>query len=466
MLPRFTIFRRFHSTGSVLPNKTIRSLLSSPSSETVTVYGWIRTLRAQKTVSFAEITDGTTSASLQAVLTPDIAKPLSTGACVRLDGRLIPSRGTGQQVELEVNKVQVLGECDSTYPLQKKRHSIEFLREWAHLRPRSRLGGGMMRLRDKAAACFHSYLRGQEFIGVHTPILTSHDCEGGGEVFTALPQQKLVDYEKGNESSFFGAPAYLTVSGQLQAEMLASALSRVYTFGPTFRAEPSLTSRHLSEFWMLEVEIAFINLTQLLDVAEGCVQAVVRDLLTNHSEELRLFEKWVDPSLRARLERTLQPFARITYSEAIDILQKSKGSFEFPVEWGLPLQSEHERYLAESHIEGPVFVTDYPHSLKPFYMRRNSSEDTVACADLLVPKVGELMGGSMREERMDELLASLKDHGLSEAEYSWYLDLRRYGSAPHGGFGIGFERFMMFVTGVDSVRDVIPLPRYSGHCKY
>lgn len=347
-----------------------------------------------------------------------------------------------------------------SYPLQKKRHSLEFLRTINHLRPRGNTGASVLRIRSAAAEGFRHFFAAHEFTQVDTPILTSNDCEGGGEVFQIAGGKE--------QAGFFGKPAYLTVSGQLHAEMMATALSRVYTFGPVFRAEASLTSRHLAEFWMLEAELAFIDkLAPLLDVTEASVQGATRHVMQKCADELQFFNKFVDKSLLERLERSIEkPFVRMTYTEAIDVLQRAKTHFEFPTTWGSSLQSEHERYLASDYCGRPVFVTDYPTEHKPFYMRANDDGKTVACFDLLLPKIGELVGGSMREERYAPLEAKMRAADMNMEDYQWYLDLRKYGTAPHGGYGIGFERFLLWLTGLENVREVVPVPRWVNHCKY
>ncbi|KAI8378019.1 uncharacterized protein BYT42DRAFT_572451 [Radiomyces spectabilis] len=445
----------------LFPTRTIQSLLSGDSTTgtDVVVRGWVRSVRKQKQVSFANINDGSNLKGIQAILSEADANKLSTGACIELKGTLANSPGKEQSKELQVTACKVLGECDGSYPLQKKRHTLEFLRTIGHLRARGNTGSAVLRMRNAAGEGIHKFFAEQEFVQVNTPIFTSHDCEGGGEVFQVLPKD------------FFKKPVYLTVSGQLHAEIMASALSRVYTFGPVFRAEESLTSRHLAEFWMLEAEMTFIDqLDQLLDVTEASVQDTTRHVLDKCAEDVAFFNKWTDPTLLDRLQQTVnRPFVRMTYSEAIDILQRVQDKekrFNFPTTWGSSLQSEHERYLASEYCQSPVFVTDYPVDLKPFYMRANSDEKTVSCFDLLVPGIGELVGGSMREERYDILEGKMKQAKMNMEDYQWYLDLRKYGSAPHGGYGIGFERLMLWLTGLENVREVVPMPRYAGHCKF
>ncbi|CAO3598436.1 unnamed protein product [Absidia cylindrospora] len=449
---------RSYSTKPLFPTKTIRSLLCEPPQTNVTLRGWVRSVRQQKQLSFANINDGSTLKGIQVILNDtQKAARLSTGACVELQGQLTTSPGKEQGMELQVDKLKVLGECDNTYPLQKKRHTLEFMRTINHLRSRANTGSAVLRMRNAAGEGLQKFFADQEFIQVNTPLLTSSDCEGGGEVFSVAP------------SDFFKKPVYLTVSGQLHAEIMATSMGRVYTFGPVFRAEESMTSRHLAEFWMAEAEIAFIDdLDQLLDVTEANIQQTTQHVMDKCYDDVAFFNQWVDKQLLNRLRTSLdKPFVRMTYTEAIDILQRSNKTFQFPTNWGASLQSEHERYLASDECCGrPVFVTDYPKELKPFYMRANPDEKTVGCFDLLLPGIGELVGGSMREDRYDILQHKMEIAGMNCEDYQWYLDLRKYGSAPHGGYGIGFERLMLWLTGLDNVREVVPIPRWAGHCKY
>ncbi|KAI9028092.1 asparaginyl-tRNA synthetase [Phycomyces nitens] len=453
----------------LFPTSTIKSLLASnqPKDSQVLLRGWVRSVRKQKQVCFATVNDGSTLKGIQAILSEDDAKKLSTGACVELKGVLSDSPGQEQSKELQVAGVRVLGECDNTYPLQKKRHSLEFMRNIGHLRARANTGSAVLRVRHAASEGLHQFFASQEFILTNTPILTSGDCEGGGEVFKVTPGSST----PATRDDFFKKPVYLTVSGQLHAEIMASAFSRVYTFGPVFRAEESVTSRHLAEFWMLEAEMSFIDqIDQLLDVTEASIQHTTRHVLDTCAEDLSFFNQWTDKTLLDRLHKSIEkPFVRMTYSEAIDILQRVQDKdkrFEFPTVWGSSLQSEHERYLASEYCGRPVFVTDYPANLKPFYMRANDDGKTVGCFDLLIPGVGELVGGSMREERYDVLSKKMELAGMNAEEYEWYMDLRKYGSAPHGGYGIGFERLLLWLTGLENVREVVPVPRWVGHCKY
>ncbi|KAH8552583.1 asparaginyl-tRNA synthetase [Umbelopsis sp. PMI_123] len=472
--------RRLYTTRQSLP-RTIKAILNekNPVEAPVSINGWIRSVRSQKNVSFANVNDGSNLKGIQAILNNDQAKNLTTGASVKLVGRLVPSPGHEQQHEMQVDQVEVLGESDSTYPLQKKRHTMEYLREIGHLRSRGNTGSAVLRLRNSAVLGFQRFFEQADCANVHTPIITSHDCEGGGEVFKVLPASTYTAQQSSHAmapSEFFRKPVYLTVSGQLHAEILASSMGRVYTLGPVFRAEESQTSRHLAEFWMMEAEIAFIDrLDQLLDFTEECLVYATKYVLENSKEDLEFFNRWTDKTLLARLEKTVtKPFVRMTYSEAIDVLQQAqdtgKVKFEFPITWGSSLQSEHERYLATQHCQHPVFITNYPSHLKPFYMRADNVQDlskqTVGCFDLLIPSIGELIGGSMREERYDILYQKMIDSKMDVEEYKWYLDLRRYGSVPHGGYGLGLERYMLWITGLESVRDVVPMPRHVGSCRY
>ena len=439
-----------------------------------TVRGWVRSRRDSKGgFSFLAINDGSCMASLQVVA--DASLPnyetdilrLSAGASVVVEGELRPSQGAEQAVELLARQVTVTGwvEHPDRYPLQKKRHSLEFLREVAHLRPRSNTIGAVARVRNCLARATHDFFQQQGFLYIHTPIITASDCEGAGEMFSVttldlrhppLDEQGEVDHSE----DFFGRRTALTVSGQLAAETYACALTNVYTFGPTFRAENSNTARHLAEFWMIEPEMAFCDLEGDMDLGEACVKHYFRVALEECADDLAFFNQWVDKSLIATLEHMVNSeFVRLTYTEAIDILEKSGETFEYPVEWGRDLQSEHERYLTEKHLKRPCIVTDYPKGIKAFYMRQNDDGRTVAAMDILAPKIGEIIGGSQREERGDLLEQRMRDCGLEPEDYAWYLDLRRYGTVPHAGFGLGFERLVQFVTGMANIRDVIPFPR-------
>jgi len=445
----------------------------------VWVQGWIRTRRESKTFAFLEVNDGSTIKNLQIIADQqlpgyaDWIKEFTTGSCVGIKGKLVPSQGKGQSVEMQAQQVEVYGTADAeTYPLQKKGHTLEFLREIAHLRARTNTFGAVYRLRNAMAFGVHQYFQDQGFLYLHTPILTGSDTEGAGEMFavTTLPLQQIPKNDTGEidfTQDFFGKPTHLTVSGQLNGETAALALSDIYTFGPTFRAENSNTTRHLAEFWMIEPEMAFYDLTANMDLAEDFLRYLIRIALTQHRDDLDFLTKQYDPDLINRLEFVLNnPFIRITYTEAIDILVSSAKSFEYPVSWGADLQSEHERFLVEEHFASPVIVTDYPKTIKAFYMRQNEDGKTVRAMDILFPGIGEIIGGSQREERYEVLLARIQEMGLSEQDYSWYLDTRRYGSAPHSGFGLGFERLLLFVTGMSNIRDVIPFPRTPGNADF
>ena len=436
----------------------------------VLVQGWVKTRRSSKSVTFVQITDGSTLRDLQIVIDEtnsdhEAASGLTTGCSVSVEGVLVESPGKGQKYEVQAKTLTVLGVSDpETYPLQKKRHSPEFLREIAHLRPRTNTFGAMARVRNSVAYAIHSFFQDRDFQFVQTPIITASDAEGAGSMFQVTTLD-LSDIPKTlgavkHEDDFFGKPAFLTVSGQLEAEIFALALSDVYTFGPTFRAENSTTSRHLAEFWMVEPEVAFCQLDGLTELAEDFLKHLSRHVLNNCQEDLEFFNKWYDDSAIATLEGIADSqFERITYTEAVKLLEESGEKFEFPVNWGTDLQSEHERYLTEQKIQKPVIVTDYPKDIKAFYMRLNDDGETVRAMDVLVPRIGEIIGGSQREERRDVLESRMSEAGISHNEYSWYLDLRSYGTVPHSGFGLGFERTVQFITGVSNIRDVIPFPR-------
>ncbi len=431
--------------------------------EKVTVKGWIRTVRNQKNFSFIEVNDGSSLANLQVVITEntadydEIREKAATGAGVIVSGETVTAPSERQKIEIHAASVTVIGTCDSDYPLQKKRHGFEFLRTIAHLRPRTNTIGAVMRVRNALAFSSHRFFQEQEFLLVHTPIISVSDCEGAGELFRVTTlREGETDFEK----DFFGKPSFLTVSGQLNAEAYALAFSKVYTFGPTFRAENSHTSRHLAEFWMLEPEMAFRDLSDAALLAESYLKYVLKDLLEKQANDLAFFEKFISPGLIDTLQFVVEkPFERITYTEAVDILTKAPRKFEFPVAWGLDLQSEHERYLAEEHFQKPTIVTDYPREMKAFYMRDNDDGRTCAAMDVLVPGIGELIGGAQREDRYDVLRKKMIAKGLDPAVYGWYLDLRKYGGVPHAGFGLGFERLVQYATGMENIRDVIPFPR-------
>jgi asparaginyl-tRNA synthetase len=441
------------------------------------VQGWVRTRRDSKEFSFIELNDGSCLRNLQIIAKntlPNYAEVqrLTTGASITVRGALVASQGKGQSWEVVADEIEIVGASDDSYPLQKKGHTPEFLREIAHLRPRSNLFGAVFRVRSRLAFAIHQFFQERGFVYVHTPIITGSDCEGAGELFrvTSIDPKnppKRADGAINYAQDFFARPTFLTVSGQLEAEAFACALTKVYTFGPTFRAENSNTSRHANEFWMIEPEMAFTDLRGNMDVAEETVKYLIRDIKTNCGEDLGLFSKFVDKELIARLDFVMErPFQRLTYTEAVELLEKSGEKFEFPVEYGANLQSEHERWLTEKHFKCPVTVFDYPKEIKPFYMRLNDDGKTVTAMDVLVPGIGEIVGGSQREERLDVLEENMRRHKMDPADYKWYLDLRRYGTVPHSGFGLGFERMLMFVTGVSNIRDVIPFARTPGSAEF
>lgn len=456
----------------------IKKIQLSDIGETLTVCGWIRTLREQKTFSFIELNDGSTLSNLQIIVEEtftgyaELIKQLSTGASIGITGLLSASPGQKQKWELKASEITLFGTCSEEYPLQKKRHSFEFLRTIAHLRPRTNTQGAVTRVRNALAHATHLFFQQRDFLYIQTPIVTASDCEGAGEQFlvTTLDVNKpprhsdgLVDFSK----DFFGKPAYLTVSGQLNAEAYACALSDIYTFGPTFRAENSHTSRHLAEFWMIEPEMAFSDLKDDMECAEAFLKFLFNYVLNNCAEDMEFFDSFIEKGVIDRLRHVANsPFAYLSYSEAVEILQKSGKTFQYPVEWGTDLQSEHERYLAEEYCKKPVILTNYPSKIKAFYMRDNDDGKTVAAMDVLVPKIGEIIGGSQREERIDRLEKKITDYGLKPEDYWWYLQLRKYGSVPHAGFGAGFERLVQFTTGMENIRDVIPFPRFPGNAEF
>ncbi|MCU0608962.1 MAG: asparagine--tRNA ligase [Chitinispirillaceae bacterium] len=456
--------------------KEILSLLSA--GERVSVSGWVRTRRDAKEFCFLEINDGSCLANLQIVTSPDRAMldgtvvSLTTGSSVTVEGTVVDSPGKGQKYELKADSIVVHNVAPADYPLQKKRHTFEYLREIAHLRPRTNAIGAVARVRSSLSFAIHRFFHERGFFYVQTPIITASDCEGAGAMFrvSTLDPEKLPRNEQGTvdfTKDFFGKPASLTVSGQLEAETYALALGRVYTFGPTFRAENSNTPRHLAEFWMVEPEVAFFRLADDMDLAEEFVRFLAQEALRENGEDLALFNERIDPDVISRLEAIANTaFERISYTDAIKILEKNNTKFEYAVSWGSDIQSEHERYLTEQEFKKPVIVHDYPNSIKAFYMRQNDDGKTVRAMDLLVPRIGELIGGSEREERIDVLTARLSELGLDEKNYRWYLDLRKYGGAPHAGFGLGFERLMLLVTGMQNIRDVIPFPRYPGNAEF
>lgn len=449
--------------------KKIRDLLKEPANTPATVRGWVRTVRDQKSFVFIEVNDGSTFGNLQVVADSTLSdfaenlEKLTTGASVVISGTLVESPGKNQSLELQASEIRVIGTADPTkYPLQKKRHSFEFLRTIAHLRPRTNTQGAVLRVRNALAFATHLFFQGRGFLYIQTPIITGSDCEGGGEMF------RVTTLEKANPpEDFFGKSSYLTVSGQLEAEIVASALSDVYTFSPTFRAENSNTSRHLAEFWMIEPEMAFADLKDDIECAESYLKFCIQYVLEHCKEDLEFFDQFVEKGLIERLQKVANtPFAQICYTEAIELLKKAPKQFEFPIDWGVDLQSEHERYLAEEHFKRPVILTNYPSSIKAFYMRANEDGRTVAAMDILVPKIGEIIGGSQREERLEVLEKKIERFGLKKQDYWWYLELREYGSVPHAGFGLGFERLVLFATGMENIRDVIPFPRFPGHAEF
>lgn len=447
-------------------------LNAEEASADILVKGWVRTKRDNKGFSFLEVNDGSCLKNVQVIIdhTPEIEAELekiSTGASVSVTGELVESPGKGQKWEVRGKSIELVGFADpETFPLQKKRHSDEFLRTIAHLRPRTNKFGAMFRIRSELSYAIHKFFRDKGFFYVHTPIITGSDCEGAGEMFrvTSLDHEALSSMKKEDQAAndFFGKEAHLTVSGQLDAEMYALSLGQVYTFGPTFRAEKSNTPRHAAEFWMIEPEVAFADLDDNMDLGEEMVKYLINHVLENCADDIELFANFVDKTLMDTLRNTLDnDFERITYTDAVNLLQRCKKAkkFEYYPEYGQDLQTEHERYLTEKHFKKPVIVYDYPKEIKPFYMRVNDDGKTVAAMDLLVPRIGELVGGSQREERLDVLEGRIAETGMDSEDYWWYLDTRRFGSAPHAGFGMGFERMLMLLTGVTNIRDVIPFPR-------
>lgn len=452
------------------------ALHSKAAMDIITVKGWVRTRRDSKDFSFLEMNDGSCLANIQCIADTgipgyeDVTK-MTTGSAVGITGKLVESPGKGQQWEIHATEIELIGEAPADYPLQKKGHTAEFLRSIAHLRPRANLYGALFRMRSRMAQAAHRFFDERDFTYVHTPIITDSDCEGAGEMFRVTTLDPSQAGAQKFENDFFGKATYLTVSGQLEGEAFATALSNIYTFGPTFRAENSHTSRHASEFWMIEPEIAFCDLEGDMDLAEEFTKYLVDDTLKNNEGDLDIFARFVDKGLLERLRFVSEkPFQRVSYTEAVEILENSGQKFDYPVSWGVNLQSEHERFLTEQHFKCPVTVYNYPKSIKPFYMRTNEPDSegrlTVTAMDLLVPGIGEIIGGAQREERIDILRANMQEDDLSLEDYSWYLDLRKYGSCPHAGFGMGFERMLMFVTGMKNIRDVLPFPRTPGHCEF
>ena len=446
--------------------------------KTITVGGWVKTIRDSKMFGFIELNDGSAFKNLQIVLEAsavgnykDIIK-LNVGSAVIVTGALVLTPEAKQPFELKAQTVEVEGVSAPDYPLQKKRHSAEFLRTIAHLRPRANTYNAAFRVRSEAAFAIHSFFHSRGFVYAHTPLITGSDCEGAGEMFrvTTLDPSEPPRLEDGSvdfSQDFFGKPTSLTVSGQLEAECMALAFSKVYTFGPTFRAEQSYTARHAAEFWMIEPEIAFADLEDDMQLATDMIKSVLRHVRSSCPMELEFFNNFFDKELLSRIDSIIESdFGHVTYTEAIKLLEDAPVEFEYPVFWGCDLQTEHERYLTEKIFGKPVFVTDYPKEIKAFYMRMNDDNKTVAAMDLLVPGIGEIIGGSQREERLDKLLARIDELGLKREDYSWYLDLRRYGGTRHAGFGLGFERLIMYITGIPNIRDVIPFPRTTGSAEF
>ncbi|MBW2054339.1 MAG: asparagine--tRNA ligase [Deltaproteobacteria bacterium] len=456
--------------------KIVKLLQSEISATHVLIKGWVRTRRDSKGFSFIEVNDGSCLKNIQ-ILThsslsnyPDILR-LSTGSAVIISGNLVESMGSGQKWEILADRVEIVSFAPESYPLQKKRHTDEFLRTIAHLRPRTNKYGAAFRIRSELSYAIHKFFRDRGFKYIHSPIITGSDCEGAGELFrvTTLTLENLpkkdsrVDYAQ----DFFGSQANLTVSGQLSAEMFALALGDVYTFGPTFRAENSHTSRHVAEFWMVEPEMAFCNLEETMDLAEEMIKYLTRFILKENMEDLELFANFVDKNLIKTLDSVASSsFNRLSYASAVEILKKSRIKFEYDIDFGKDLQTEHERYLTEQHFKNPVIVYDYPKNIKPFYMRVNDDDKTVSAMDVLVPKIGEIIGGSQREERLDMLEKRMDEARMPKDDYWWYLDSRRFGSVEHSGFGLGFERLIMFMTGISNIRDVIPFPRTPNNIEF
>lgn len=454
-------------------SERIKQLLQrTPSEEIVKAEGWVRTKRDSKNVCFLEINDGSTLKGIQAVVdkakfnNDDLLNNITTGASVIAEGMIVHSQGGAQDVELLVSTLTLVGDCPQDYPLQKKRHTVEFLREKAHLRARTNLFGAVARVRNTMSYAIHTFFQENGFVYVHTPLITASDCEGAGEQFqvTTLDLENVpktadgkVDYSK----DFFGKMANLTVSGQLEGETYAMALKNIYTFGPTFRAENSNTTRHLAEFWMVEPEMAFCDIDGNMAVAEDFLKSIFKAVLDKNGEDMQFFDSFVQKGVIENLEHVISsPFVHMSYTDAVKILEKENDRFDFPVHWGCDLQSEHEKFLTEEIAKSPVIVTDYPKEIKAFYMKLNEDGKTVRGMDVLVPRLGEIIGGSEREYRLDVLLAKMKELGLRPEDYWWYLELRKYGTVPHSGFGLGFERAIQYVTGVGNIRDVIPYPRY------
>ena len=453
-------------------------LLNGQVGSEVVAKGWVRTRRGNKSVAFIALNDGSTINNIQVVVdvqifSEDFLKDITTGACIGVKGKLVESPGSGQRVEIQAEKIVLYGTADATtYPLQKKGHSMEFLREIAHLRPRTNTFGAVLRIRHAMAYAIHKYFNDKGFYYIHAPIITSSDAEGAGAMFrvTTLDVNEMPRTEDGKinwSEDFFGKEAKLTVSGQLEGELAALALSEIYTFGPTFRAENSNTPRHLAEFWMIEPEMAFYDITDNMNLAEDFLQYLIRYALDNCKDDLEFLNKMYDNELIDRLKFVMEnQFERLTYTRAIEILEKVDNKWEFPVFWGADLQAEHERYLVEKHFKKPVILTDYPKEIKAFYMKQNEDGKTVRAMDVLFPKIGEIIGGSQREEIYEQLLSKVQGMHIPEKDIWWYLETRKFGTAPHSGFGLGFERLILFVTGMSNIRDVIPFPRTPKNCEF
>ena len=461
------------------PGEYIKDIFEKPVGTKVTARGWVKTIRHSKGVSFVQLNDGSGFTDLQVVVDAEVVsqeklkKEVTTGACISVHGEVVESPAKGQAVEVRAEELEVHGIADpETYKLQKKGASMEFLREIAHLRPRSNTFGAVFRVRNAASYAIHKFFQERGFIWVHTPIITASDAEGAGAMFgvTTLDLMNLPKTEEGEidwREDFFGKPAYLTVSGQLEGEIFAESMSNIYTFGPTFRAENSNTPRHLAEFWMVEPEMAFCNLDDDRRLAEDFLKYIIAHVMDTRMDDLEFFNKRIDNSVLETLEHVAKSdFEHITYTEAVDILEKASKSWEYPVKWGVDLQSEHERYITEEVFKKPVVVTDYPKEIKAFYMKMNDDGKTVRAMDVLVPRIGEIIGGSQREERHDVLVEKIKGMGLPLEAYWWYLELRKYGSVPHAGFGLGLERMIMYLTGMKNIRDVIPFPRTPGSAEF
>lgn len=462
---------------------TIRDLFLLEPGTQASAYGWVKTRRDSKGISFVQLSDGSCFKDLQVVvdagvIEADTLKLITTGASVRFDGVIVESPAAGQAVELKATGVELFGEADpATYPLQKKGASFEFLREKAHLRVRGNTFGAVFRVRNQAAYAIHTFFQKRGFSYINTPLITASDAEGAGALFQVTTQVEVIEDANGKPTykvkdaapanDFFGKPSYLTVSGQLEAETMALGLTNVYTFGPTFRAENSSTARHLAEFWMVEPEMAFCDLDGDMNLAEEFLKEVIGHVMDTCADDLDFFNKRIETSLMETLNHVVSsPFERMTYTEAVKLLVNSGQSFEYPVDWGTDLQSEHERWLTDVKVGRPVILTDYPKEIKAFYMRANEDGKTVRAMDVLAPRIGEIIGGSQREERLEVLEARIREMGLPLEPYWWYLDLRRFGSAPHAGFGLGFERLLMYVTGMKNIRDVIPYHRVPGHAEF